>query len=106
MRSKDTMSVSVEVTNTGHVAGDEVAQLYVHDVSPSVKRPIKELQGYQRINLKPGEHRTVTFSLPAEKLAFWDEKTHGWVVEPEKIDVMVGSSSGDIRVKDHVEVVR
>jgi len=106
MRANDKVQVSVDVTNTGRVAGDEVAQLYVHAVSPSVKRPIAELRGFQRISLKPGERRTVTFELPGEKLAFWDMNKHDFVVEPGKVDVMVGSSSADIRVRDQVEVVR
>ena len=106
MRANEKLQVSLELTNTGKVAGDEVAQLYVHAVSPSVKRPIKELRGFQRVSLKPGEHRTVTFDLPGEKLAFWDMSKHAFVVEPGKVDVMVGSSSADIRVKDQVEVRR
>ena len=106
MRANEDLRVSVEVANTGKVAGDEVAQLYVHAVSPSVQRPIKELRGFQRVSLKPGEHRTVTFDLPGEKLAFWDVSKHAFVVEPGKVDVMVGSSSADIRTKDQVEVHR
>jgi len=106
MRANDKLSVSVDVTNTGKATGDEVAQLYVHAVSPSVKRPIKELRGFQRVTLKPGERRTLTFALPGEKLAFWDVNKHDWVVEPGKVDVLVGSSSADIRVKDQVEVDR
>jgi beta-glucosidase len=104
MRANDKLSVSVDITNTGKVAGDEVAQLYFHAVSPSVKRPSKELRGFQRISLKPGERRTVTFSLPAEKLAFYDVSKHDFVVEPGKFDIMIGSSSADIRAKDQVQV--
>ena len=100
------VNISVEVTNTGKRAGDEVVQLYVHQVKSSVKRPAKELRGFQRISLKPGEKQTVVFTLPAEKLAFWDEKTHGFVVEPGAFDVMMGASSADIRLKDQVEVIR
>lgn len=100
------LQVSVEVTNTGKVAGDEVAQLYVHAVSPSVKRPIRDLRRFQRVSLKPGERRTVTFVLPGEELAFWDVSKHDFVVEPGKVDVAVGSSSADIRVRDQVEIER
>jgi beta-glucosidase len=106
MRATDKLSVSVDVTNTGKVAGDEVAQLYVHAVAPSVKRPIKELRGFQRISLKPGEHRTVTFNLPGDKLAYYDASKHAWVVEPGKFDVMLGSSSADIRLRDQVQVIQ
>lgn len=104
MRANDDVSVSVEITNTGKTAGDEVVQLYVHAVAPSVKRPIKELRGFQRVSLKPGERRTVTFRLPGERLAFYDVKKHDFAVEPGKYDILVGSSSADIRVKDQVAV--
>jgi beta-glucosidase len=104
IKSKDTMNVSVDVTNTGKVAGDEVVQLYVHQEKSSVKVPEKELRGFQRISLQPGEKRTVTFALPGEKLAFWDEKTHAFLVEPGVFDLMVGSSSGDIRLRQNLEV--
>ena len=96
--------VSANVQNTGKQAGDEVAQLYVHQVNSSVKRPVKELRGFERIALKPGEEKTVTFVLPGEKLAFWDVKTHQFVVEPGAFDLMVGASSEDIRLTDRVEV--
>jgi beta-glucosidase len=97
-------TVSLEVENIGKRAGDEVVQLYVHDMECSVKRPTKELRGFERINLQPGGRKTVTFTLPAEKLSFWDVKTHGFVVEPGAFDVLVGSSSEDIRVHGQFEV--
>ena len=97
-------TVSLEVENIGKRAGDEVVQLYVHDVECSVKRPAKELRGFERITLQPGGRKTVTFTLPAEKLAFWDVKTHGWLVEPGAFEVLVGSSSEDIRVHGQCEV--
>jgi beta-glucosidase len=98
------VNVSLEISNTGKLAGDEVVQLYVHQVKSSVKRPAKELRGFQRVSLQPGEKKLVTFTLPAEKLAFWDEQTHGFVVEPGLCDVMIGASSADIRVQNQVEV--
>jgi alpha-L-rhamnosidase len=91
------LTVSIEVTNTGQRAGDEVVQLYVHEVGPAVKRPVKELRGFERINLKPGETKQVTFTLPAEKLAYYDETAHGFVVKPGAFDVLVGRSSQDVR---------
>ena len=100
------VNVSVEVKNNGQRAGDEVVQLYVHQVKSSVKRPAKELRGFQRISLKPGEKKTVNLTLPAEKLAFWDEKTHAFVVEPGQFALLVGASSSDIRAKDQVEVTK
>jgi beta-glucosidase len=97
--------VSVTVKNTGKRKGDEVIQLYVHDVASSVKRPSKELRGFERISLNPGEKKTVKFEVPAEKLSFYDEKTHQFIVEPGFFDLMVGSSSEDIRLQDKIEIV-
>jgi len=98
------LSVSVGITNEGKRAGDEVVQLYVHQIRSSVKRPAKELRGFQRVSLQPGEQKQVSFTLPAEKLAFWDERTHGFLVEPGAYDVMVGASSADIRARHQVEI--
>jgi beta-glucosidase len=98
------VEVRVTVTNTGDRAGDEVAQLYVRQVKSSVKRPLKELRGFQRVSLKPGEAKTVTFPLPAEKLAHYDVGRRGFVVEPGRFDILVGSSSADIRARGQVEV--
>ena len=69
----------------------------MHQEQCSVKRPVEELRGFQRLTLQPGETRTVSFILPGAKLSFWDEKTHGFIVEPGAFDFMVGSSSADIR---------
>jgi beta-glucosidase len=96
--------VSVDIENTGTRAGDEVVQLYVHAVNPSVKRPVKELRGFQRIGLAPREKRSVTFALPSTDLAFYDVQTKNFVVEPGTFDIMVGSSSVDIRLKDRLQV--
>ena len=97
IREDGAVTVSVDVKNTGKRAGDEVVQLYVREVKPTVKRPTKELRGFTRVSLKPGEKRTVTFKLPAAKLAFWDEKTHAFVVNPGAYELLVGASSEDIR---------
>ncbi len=99
-----TVTVRVNVKNTGKVAGDEVPQLYVRDVQASVKRPKLELRGFERIMLKPGEQRTVSFTLPAEKLAFWDETKHAFVTEPGTFEVLVGSSSDDIKLRAQFDV--
>ena len=98
------VSLSVDVKNTGKLAGDDVAQLYVHQEKSSVKLPVKELRGFQRITLQPGETKTVVLNLPAAKLAFWDETKHGFLVEPGVFDVMVGASSADIRAKSKIHV--
>ncbi|MEO5562311.1 MAG: glycoside hydrolase family 3 C-terminal domain-containing protein, partial [Chitinophagaceae bacterium] len=97
---------TVTIQNTGKVKGDEVVQLYVHDVVSSVIRPSKELRGFQRISLAPGAKQTVSFTVPAEKLSFYDETTHGFIVEPGMFDIMIGSSSDDIRAKGQVEVIK
>jgi beta-glucosidase len=101
-----TLTVSIDVQNTGKRSGDEVAQLYVHEVKPVVKRPAKELRGFQRVSLAPGEKRTLTFTLPAGKLAYWDESTHAFVVNPGAFDILVGASSEDIRETARIEVTR
>jgi beta-glucosidase len=90
----DSTRVSVDVTNTGSRAGDEVVQFYIRDVISSVTRPVKELKGFQRITLEPGECRTVTFDITPEHLAFYDIKMK-WTVEPGEFKLMVGSSSRD-----------
>jgi beta-glucosidase len=99
-----TVTVRVNVRNSGKVAGDEVPQLYVRDVQASVKRPKLELRGFERISLNPGEQRTVTFTLPAEKLSFWDETKHAFVTEPGTFEVLVGSSSEDVKLRGQFEV--
>ena len=98
------LSIRVDVRNVGECEGDEVVQLYVHDVESSVKRPVKELRGFERINLKPAEKRTVNFSLKGQQLAFYDVDKHIFVVEPGMFDVLVGSSSEDIRLAGQFEI--
>jgi beta-glucosidase len=101
-----TLTVSLDVKNTGKRAGDEVAQVYIHEVNPVVKRPAKELRGFQRVTLQPGEQRTLTFTLPASKLAYWNEFTHAFVVNPGAFDILVGAASDDIRETARINVSR
>lgn len=98
------LTVSVEVENNGARAGDEVVQLYVHEAAPAVKRPIKELRGFQRIALRPHEKRRVSFTLPAGDLAYYDASSKRFVVKPGAFDIMVGSSSEVIRLRDTIRV--
>ncbi len=98
------VDISLKVLNNGSVAGDEVVQLYIRDEFATTPRPVKELKGYARLTLQPGETRTVTFHLPADQLAFYDEDLH-LILEPGKIDVMIGSSSEDIRLCGSFEIV-
>ena len=87
-----TTTVAVDVRNTGAREGDEVVQLYIHDKVSSVTRPIKELKGFQRVTLKPGEMRTVRFTIDPESLKIWNDSMHH-VVEPGAFEIMTGNSS-------------
>jgi beta-glucosidase len=94
LRVNESTRVLVEVTNAGKVAGDEVVQMYVRDKVSSVTRPVKELKGFQRITLQPGETKTVALEIAPEHLAFYDiDMNH--VVEPGEFEIMVGNSSRD-----------
>ncbi len=93
---RGTATVAIAVTNQGKRAGDEVVQLYVRDQVSSVTRPVKELRGFQRISLEPGETKNVEFKLGFEDLAFWDADMN-WSVEPGLFDLMVGGDSVDLR---------
>jgi len=101
---QDYVRIRVPVTNVGERAGEEVVQLYVHDVVASVTRPVRELKGFARIALAAGEKKTVTFELAVRQLAFYDRRM-AFVVEPGTIAVMVGSSSEDIRATGTFEIV-
>src|SRR6266567_426502 len=98
------VTISVDVTNTGSREGDEVVQLYTHELVTSVTTYEKNLRGFERIHLKPGEMKTVTFILKPEDLALWDRQMH-FVVEPGKFKVMIGSGSEDIRLTGEFEIV-
>jgi beta-glucosidase len=89
------LTVSVEVENTGRRAGDEVVQLYIRDLVATMTRPVKELKGFQRVSLQPGEKRRVEFVLGPEHLGFWNREMR-YVVEPGEFQVMVGANSVDV----------
>jgi beta-glucosidase len=95
-------TVKVRVTNSGKMAGAEVVQVYVHDEQASVKRPEKELKGFQKVSLKAGESKIITITLDSEAFQFYSEAQKKWVLEPGKFDVLVGSSSRDIRLTGSV----
>jgi beta-glucosidase len=99
-----TVEISLSVANAGQVAGDEVVQLYIQDEYASLPRPLKELKGFCRLSLQPGEKRRVTFHLPVDMLAFYDQQLE-LVVEAGAIGVMLGSSSEDIRLQGAFEIV-
>ena len=101
--SEGDYQVSLDVANTGKLSGGEVVQLYINDVVSTVTRPVKELKGFGKVMLDPGEKKRVEFTLTPEHLSFLDQDLH-WVVEPGMFSVMVGSSSEDIRLKGEFEV--
>ena len=96
-RAGDGFKVSAAVKNTGSVPGAEVVQLYVSDVESSVERPVKELKGFEKVYLQPGESRKVQFTLDRRALSFFDADSHAWVAEPGEFRALVGTSSEDIR---------
>lgn len=93
----ENLTISIPVTNTGKVEGKEVVQLYIGDESASVLRPLKELKGFEKISLKPGEEKTVKFTVKPDDLKFYDDKAGDWRAEPGKFKAYIGSSSTDIR---------
>jgi beta-glucosidase len=96
--SSGEFKVALDVSNTGLKSGAEVVQLYINDVISSVTRPVKELKGFSKVMLNPGEKKRVEFILTSENLSFLDQNLHR-IVEPGVFTVMVGSSSADIRLK-------
>lgn len=95
MKQGETVNVSVQVSNTGDVAGTEVVQLYIHDVAASIARPVKELKGFERVFLEAGESRTVTFTIDEETLSFYNAENRK-VVEAGMFEVFVGGSADDV----------
>jgi len=93
------ISVSFEVRNTGHREGAEVAEVYVGDSHSSIPRPIKELKGFAKVNLKPGESKRVTVQLERRAFSFYDVKKSNWSAEPGEFTILVGAASDDIRLK-------
>ena len=101
--AKGTLSIKVDIKNTGKREGDEVVQLYVNDIVASVTRPVKELKAFERIHLKPGEKKTVALEVTADQLAFYNKKMER-KVEPGAFKVMIGRSSEDILLEGEFEV--
>lgn len=97
MGQDETLTITLPVTNTGCREGSEVIQLYISDLQSSLPRPVKELKGFSKVKLAPGETREVTFTIGKEALSFFDDTRHEWVTEPGKFEALVGASSTDIR---------
>lgn len=104
MKDTDTLRVTVDVTNTGSVAGKEVVQLYVADRESTVIRPVKELRDFAKVELAPGETKTVTFTLDRRAFAYYSVRIHDWYVETGAFDIMIGKSSRDIVLTKTVTV--
>jgi beta-glucosidase len=96
--------ISFDVTNTGSVAGAEVAELYVSDPSAKVDRPERELKGFEKVRLNPGETKHVSLSLGARAFSYWDENAHKWAIDPGKFVIRVGDSSENTPLSADVEV--
>lgn len=98
------VKVTFTVTNTGTRAGAEVVQLYVHDVKSQEERPLKELKGFDKVQLNPGESKKVTITLDNEAFQYFNEKKNGWVLEPGLFEIWIGASSADIRLKETIKI--
>ena len=97
MSDNGTITVTVPVINTGDVDGKETVQLYIQDEKSSLPRPVKELKGFRKIHLAPGQTTEVSFSITPDDLKFFDDSKHEWIAEPGKFKAMIGASSTDIR---------
>ena len=104
IKDTDTLRVTVDVTNTGSVAGKEVVQLYVADRESTVIRPVKELRDFAKVELAPGETKTVTFTLDKRAFAYYSVRVHDWHVETGEFDIMIGKSSREIMLTKTVTV--
>jgi beta-glucosidase len=104
MKNSGKITVSCSITNSGKAAGEEVVQLYLRDRVAQPVRPVKELKDFKKILLQPGETKVVQFIIDREKLSFYNEKLQ-WITQPGQFDLMIGSSSSDIRLKDVFELI-
>jgi beta-glucosidase len=105
VKKGETVEVSLQVRNSGARAGAEVVQLYVRDVDASLDRPEKELKGFRRVMLQPGETQTAAFTLDRSALSFFDPAKNDWVAEPGAFQVLVGASSREIRLSGTFSLV-
>jgi beta-glucosidase len=100
------LNVSFDVTNTGPRDGEEVVQLYVRYLDSKVSRPLKELKGFQRIPIKAGKTQRVSLRLNASDLAYWNIEQHQFVVEPDRVELMIGPSSADVKLKKSISITQ
>jgi len=98
----EVITISLELKNTGKVAAEEVPQVYIHRINSKVEWPLKELKSFTRIALNPGENKTVNLEIPVKNLQYWNEKKHEWQDDLGKIELQVGTSAGEIKLKQEV----
>ena len=101
---EDTVTVTVDVTNTGSVKGKEIVQLYVSDLTRAARRPLRELKGYEKVSLKPGETKTVSFTLDYRSFAWYHTALHDWYAASGEYEIQIGASSRDIRLSEIVHL--
>lgn len=101
---EDSLVVTIPVKNIGKCAGKEIVQLYVHDVKASVDRPYKELKGFRKLQLEPGEEKLASFVISKDDLSYFDARKHAWVAEPGQFEVLLAAASDDIRSKASFEL--
>jgi beta-glucosidase len=106
LKANGDIRVSVTLQNTGKRPGDEVVQLYIKHLNSKVERPVKELKGFSRVFLNAGETKSIEITLKASDLAYWDQTTGNFMVEADKVKLMVGASSSDIRMEKNIDVVK
>jgi beta-glucosidase len=104
IEAKGAVTVSITLRNTGERDGDEVVQMYVAYPHSAVSRPVEELEGFKRVHLRAGESRTVNIPLPASALPYWEEANHGFTLESGTLEISVGASSDDIRLRKTIDV--
>lgn len=108
LRPRGKVTLSLEVTNIGHRGGDEIVQLYIHVTAETgrIIRPMKQLVNFNRVHLMPGETKTISFDLTYEEraLRYWDETRYEFVLEPGAVDVMIGASSMEIRLRGQIQL--
>lgn len=97
MHEDETIQITIPVTNTGTRAGAEIVQLYIGDKESSLPRPLKELKGFSKVSLEPGETKVVSFSISKDALSFFDDTRHEWIAEPGKFEVFIAASATDIK---------
>lgn len=105
MEKDGTVKISFKLTNTGKYAGEEVVQLYVHDLVSTLVRPLKQLKDFQKVMLKPGESKVISFTVNKEKLSYFNHDLE-WVAEPGNFNLMIGSASDDIRLESKLELTK